>query len=64
MTIHCFERRSLLRRIVGGILLATRPPRDQIFITMLLRRRNDGFLADNGLAGPPQHDDIAVATAR
>jgi len=39
MTLHCFKRRSLLRRIVGGILFATRPPRDQIFIALLLRRR-------------------------
>jgi hypothetical protein len=39
MTIHCFERRSLLRQLVGGILFTTLPPRDQLFIAVLLRRR-------------------------
>jgi hypothetical protein len=39
MTIHCLRRRSPLRRLVGGILFTTLPPRDQLFIALLLRRR-------------------------
>ena len=60
MTIHCFERRSLLRRIVGGHSFrdaaASRP---DLYRSAAAAPKTKTFLASNSLAGPPQHDDLA-----
>ena len=45
MTTHCFERSSLLRRLLGGILFTTLPPRQQFFIALLCGAEDDGFLS-------------------
>ena len=39
MTIHGSERKSMLPRLLWGLLFATRPPRQQLLIALLVRRR-------------------------
>jgi hypothetical protein len=45
MTLHCFKRRSLLRRTVGGILFASRPPRDQLLSLCCCGAENRDFFS-------------------
>jgi hypothetical protein len=39
MTTHSTAPSSILRRFLGGFLFATLPPRQQLFVALLVRRR-------------------------
>jgi hypothetical protein len=39
MTTQCIAPSSIFRRLLGGFLFATLPPRQQFFVALLVRQR-------------------------